>query len=53
MKQFEYLTHSPDFIREVRKDNQEQLADYDELKEPGRLGWELFAARQGGKWTPR
>jgi hypothetical protein len=38
MKQFEYLTHSPDFIREVRKDSGGQLIEYDELKELGRQG---------------
>ena len=50
MKQFEYLTHTPDFIREVRKDSRGQFIEYDELKELGRQGWELAAAQQGGKW---
>ncbi|MDR2759126.1 MAG: hypothetical protein LBB78_07090 [Spirochaetaceae bacterium] len=50
MKQFEYLTHTPDFIREVRKDSRGQLIEYDELKELGRQGWELVIAQQGGKW---
>jgi hypothetical protein len=50
MKQFEYLTHSPDFIREIRKDGRGQLIEYDELKELGRQGWELVTAQQGGKW---
>jgi hypothetical protein len=50
MKQFEYLTHAPDFIREVRKDNRGQFLEYDELKELGRQGWELVIAQQGGKW---
>jgi hypothetical protein len=50
MKQFEYLTHTPDFIREVRKDGQGKLVEYDELKELGRQGWELVIAQQGGKW---
>jgi hypothetical protein len=50
MKQFEYLTHTPDFIREVRKDSRGQLVEYDELKELGRQGWELVIAQQGGKW---
>jgi hypothetical protein len=51
MKQFEYLTHTPDFIREVRKDSRGQLVDYDELQELGRQGWELVIAQQGGKWV--
>jgi hypothetical protein len=50
MKQFEYLTHAPDFIHEVRKDAQGKLVEYDELKELGRQGWELVIAQQGGKW---
>jgi hypothetical protein len=50
MKQFEYLTHSPDFIREVRKDGRERLVEYDESQELGRQGWEQVTARQGGKW---
>jgi hypothetical protein len=50
MKQFEYLTHAPDFIREVRKDAQGKLVEYDELQELGRQGWELVIAQQGGKW---
>ena len=50
MKQFEYLTHTPDFIREVRKDSRGQLVEYDELKELGRQGWELVTAQPGGKW---
>jgi hypothetical protein len=50
MKQFEYLTHTPDFIREVRRDSRGQLVDYDELQELGRQGWELVTAQQGGKW---
>jgi hypothetical protein len=50
MKQFEYLTHAPDFIREVRKDAQGKLVEYDELQELGRRGWELVTAQQGGKW---
>jgi hypothetical protein len=50
MKQFEYLTHTPDFICEVRKDSRGQLIDYDELQKLGRQGWELVIAQQGGKW---
>jgi hypothetical protein len=50
MKQFEYLTHTPDFIWEVRKDSRGQLVEYDELKELGRQGWELVTAQPGGKW---
>jgi hypothetical protein len=50
MKQFEYLTHSPDFIREVRKDSLGKLVEYDELQELGKQGWELAAAQSGGKW---
>jgi hypothetical protein len=50
MKQFEYLTHSPDFIREVRRDGRGQRFDYDELQELGRQGWELVTAQPGGKW---
>jgi hypothetical protein len=50
MKQFEYLTHAPDFIREVRKDSRGNFIEYDELKELGRQGWELVTAQQGGKW---
>jgi hypothetical protein len=50
MKQFEYLTHAPDFIREVRKDSRGQLVEYDELQELGRQGWELITAQQGGNW---
>jgi hypothetical protein len=50
MKQFEYLTHTPDFIREVRRDSRGQLVDYDELQELGRQGWELVTAQHGGKW---
>jgi hypothetical protein len=50
MKQFEYLTHAPDFIREVRKNGRGQFVEYDELKELGRQGWELVTAQQGGKW---
>jgi hypothetical protein len=51
LKQFEYLTHAPDFIREARKDSRGQLVDYDELQELGRQGWELVIAQQGGKWV--
>jgi hypothetical protein len=29
-KQFEYLTHSSDFIREVRKDSRGKFIEYDE-----------------------
>jgi hypothetical protein len=36
MKQFDYLTHTPDFIREIRKDSRGQFVEYDELKELGR-----------------
>jgi hypothetical protein len=50
MKQFEYLTHTPDFIREVRKDSRGVLVEYDELQELGRQGWELVTAQQGGRW---
>jgi hypothetical protein len=50
MKQFEYLTHTPDFIREIRKDSRGILVEYDELKELGRQGWELVTAQPGGKW---
>jgi hypothetical protein len=50
MKQFEYLTHAPDFIREVRKDSRGKFVEYNELKELGRQGWELVTAQQGGKW---
>jgi hypothetical protein len=38
MKQFEYLAHSPDFIREIRKDSRGRLVEYDELQELGRQG---------------
>jgi hypothetical protein len=50
MKRFEYLTHTPDFIREVRKNAQGKFVEYDELQELGRQGWELVTAQQGGKW---
>jgi hypothetical protein len=50
MKQFEYLTHTPDFIREVRKDSRGKFIEYDELQELGRQGWELVTAQPGGKW---
>jgi hypothetical protein len=50
MKQFEYLTHSPDFIREIRKDSRGRRIEYDELNELGRRGWELVSAQPGGKW---
>jgi hypothetical protein len=50
MKQFEYLTHTTDFIREVRKDSRGNFIEYDELKELGRQGWELVTAQPGGKW---
>jgi hypothetical protein len=50
MKQFEYLTHSPGFIREVRRDSRGQFIEYDELQELGKQGWELAAAQPGGKW---
>jgi hypothetical protein len=50
MKQFEYLTHAPDFIREFHKDSRGILIEYDELQELGRQGWELAAAQLGGKW---
>jgi hypothetical protein len=50
MKQFECLTHSPDFIREIRKDSRGRRIEYDELNELGRRGWELASAQPGGKW---
>jgi hypothetical protein len=50
MKQFEYLAHSPDFIREIRRDNRGQFIEYDELQELGKQGWELVTAQPGGKW---
>jgi hypothetical protein len=50
MKQFEYLIHTPDFIREVRKTARGTYVEYDELQELGRQGWELAAAQPGGKW---
>jgi hypothetical protein len=50
MKQFEYLTHSSDFIREVRKDSRGQFIEYDELQALGKQGWELITAQPGGKW---
>ena len=50
MKQFEYLTHAYDFIREVRKDSRGQFVQYDELNELGKQGWELVTAQPGGKW---
>jgi hypothetical protein len=50
MKQFEYLAHSSDFIREVRKDSRGRLIEYDELQELGKQGWELITAQPGGKW---
>jgi hypothetical protein len=51
MKQFEYLTHSSDFIREVRKDSRGKLVEYDELQALGKQGWELITAQPGGKWV--
>jgi hypothetical protein len=50
MKQFEYLTHAPDFIREFHKDSRGILIEYDELKELGKQGWELVTAQPGGQW---
>jgi hypothetical protein len=50
MKQFEYLTHGPDFIRKFYKDSRGILIEYDELKELGGEGWELVAIQPGGKW---
>jgi hypothetical protein len=50
MKQFEYLTHAPDFIREFHKDSRGILIEYDELEELGKQGWELVTAQPGGKW---
>jgi hypothetical protein len=50
MKQFEYLTHPSDFIREIRKNAQGKYIEYDELQELGRQGWELVTAQHGGKW---
>jgi hypothetical protein len=50
MKQFEYLVHSHDAIRDIRQNNRGRLVEYGGLDELGRQGWELVTAQPGGKW---